>query len=123
MQLTPSGRLFRVCATLGIISYPIYCIHWPLIMFLRVPLERAYANAFVAASSFLIAVAVLSYVVNYVYDAPVRRRLQRTFLANSVTGRARSPWIATTDSSIVPRQVGRQAASGETGSLDYAAPD
>lgn len=82
MQTAPTGYLARICIVLGIISYPAYCLHAPMMMGLRLNLESGQNITLMGAAIFVCAIALISYVVNYIYDAPVRRWLGAVLLPN-----------------------------------------
>jgi peptidoglycan/LPS O-acetylase OafA/YrhL len=69
-EVPPRAR--RVAAWIGAISYPLYATHHPLMLMIVYRLEPAGVPGMTAA---VVAVILFATIVEYAYDAPVRKRL------------------------------------------------
>lgn len=70
-----SGALASACKTAGVISYPLYCLHYPIFCWLN-GLYRAFfgpQNFMIEAPVIGLVAIVASLAAHYCYDLPVRR--------------------------------------------------
>lgn len=82
--LHPSGPLMRNAARfLGWISYPIYCLHYPIgrLLFLAIPTFRQHPFEGTAATVMVTLIAAI-FVTKY-FEEPVRAYLSRRFIARN----------------------------------------
>lgn len=72
--IEPGSRLHRVSTYLGLLSYPVYCVHYPLLMVWSalVPLEGRF---FAAATAYFAAAIVVAHMTMRHVDEPVRQWL------------------------------------------------
>lgn len=81
-----SGWLGRLCRFTGLLSYPLYIIHYPLIYMFGHWVWNTHPSAvtmqMVAAGLFVTEIAIAT-VLLYAYDLPVRAWLKRKFVVNA----------------------------------------
>lgn len=74
VTIEPGSALKRVCEYSGKISYPIFCVHYPLLMIFSVTLPLG-ANYVPVAILYFVATVALAHVAMRLVEEPVRRRL------------------------------------------------
>ena len=78
-SVSPSGRIGRLCAFSGAISFPLYITHYPLVYLqmdwsARHPNATLAQNVFVGVALYLVALG-LAWAALRLYDMPVRKWL------------------------------------------------
>jgi peptidoglycan/LPS O-acetylase OafA/YrhL len=80
LHFQPAGRSARICKFFGLVSYAVYAIHYPLSVFVQDLLSNK-AGILVenaapwAGFAFMLLLIPLCWVLDLIYDAPVRRFL------------------------------------------------
>ncbi len=73
-----SGRLASFCSGAGVVSYPLYCLHFPVFCWLN-GFYRAFfgqQNFYIEAPIIGFAAIIVSLLAHYCYDVPVRHYLR-----------------------------------------------
>jgi peptidoglycan/LPS O-acetylase OafA/YrhL len=82
MRAPPAGALDEVWKTLGAYSYPVYVLHYPIIVILAratKPLQGTPAMLFATMAATAVLVGLCAHLALRFYDLPARRILRRLF--------------------------------------------
>ena len=88
-----SGRIARIAALLGALSYGVYVLHVPLLNVIRLALDFAHVHlpyGFMLVLLVALVAGSVAALAHYVYDTPVRRWLSRTL---SSPEKRRKPYL------------------------------
>jgi peptidoglycan/LPS O-acetylase OafA/YrhL len=76
-SVEPSGTKLRMFAVLGVISFPLYAIHRPVLAIGEAAVRLSGLPAWAIGAALTLGLLAASYVVDRIYDQPVRRWLTR----------------------------------------------